>query len=212
MAGKIVVVDYSMGNIHSVRNALAAIGAECILSSDPTEIKSASAIILPGVGAFPQAVESLRSRGLFELLKEQALSGKAFLGICLGMQLLFEYGNEHTRTEGLGLIKGEVVKLSGGIDADGKPLKIPHIGWNALKLHSDDVIMNGVKDGSYVYFVHSFRADTALENIVASTDYGELVPAMVKNPELQVYGAQFHPEKSHDVGLRILKNFVAEVK
>ena len=170
------------------------------ISASPEALESADGLILPGVGAFPDAVRCLEEKGLFEPLRARAAAGTPLLGICLGMQLLFETGLEHSRTEGLGLIAGEVVPI------DGHGEKIPHIGWNSLTFDAADPILDGVTDGAFVYFVHSFRAQTAPAHVLARTFYGELIPAVVRGTG-NVYGMQFHPEKSHDVGLRLLANF-----
>ena len=201
----ITVIDYKVGNIHSVMNALKHIGADATVSSDISDIRRADKLILPGVGAFPDAVVALRETRLFDEIIKECQDGKPLLGICLGMQLLFEESLEFGKTKGLGLIPGCVVP----IDAHG--LKIPHMGWNSLTNHLEDKLIDGVREGDYVYFVHSFRADTNDENIVSSTFYGEKIPAIVKSPGLNVWGAQFHPEKSQDVGLKMFKNF-ADIK
>ncbi len=198
----IVIIDYKMGNLHSVKNALEKLGHECVISSDIEDIRRADKLILPGVGAFPDAAAALREMGLFDEIISLCRDGKPLLGVCLGMQLLFEESLEFGETRGLALIPGKVIPI------DAKGLKIPHIGWNSLKIHKrSDPIIEGMSDGSHVYFVHSFRADTDIENIVCSTEYGEFIPALVKSPTLQVWGAQFHPEKSHDVGLSMIDAF-----
>ena len=196
----LTIIDYSMGNLHSVCNALDRLGVPYRISASPEALESADGLILPGVGAFPDAVRCLKEKGLFEPLRARAAAGTPLLGICLGMQLLFETGLEHSRTEGLGLIAGEVVPI------DGHGEKIPHIGWNSLTFDAADPILDGVTDGAFVYFVHSFRAQTAPAHVLARTFYGELIPAVVRGTG-NVYGMQFHPEKSHDVGLRLLANF-----
>lgn len=201
----ITVIDYKMGNLHSVMNALNFIGADAIVSSDIADLRRADKLILPGVGAFPDAMALLEATGLKNEIISECKDGKPILGICLGMQLLFEESLEFGVTKGLGLIPGRVIS----IDAHG--LKIPHIGWNSLTHHISDKLICGVNDGDYVYFVHSFRADTADEYIVSSSQYGEKIPAIVKSSELNVRGAQFHPEKSHDTGLKMFKNF-ADIK
>lgn len=201
----ITVIDYKVGNLHSVMNALRFIGADAIVSSDIADIRRADKLILPGVGAYPDSVAALKASGLFDQIIAECHDGKPLLGICLGMQLLFDESLEFGRNEGLGLIPGRVVP----IDAHG--LKIPHMGWNCLTNHQDDKLISGVNNGDYVYFVHSFRADTNDENIISSTDYGEKIPAIVKSNDLNVWGAQFHPEKSQDAGLKIFKNF-ADIK
>lgn len=197
----IAVIDYGMGNLHSVCNALEYLGVPGKITRDPADLQAADRLILPGVGAFPDAMQALEASGLKQEILRQCRGGKPLLGICLGMQLLFEYSLEYGKTAGLALISGGVVPI------DAKGLKIPHIGWNDLSLTQQSPILQGVSSGDYVYFVHSFRAETAPENILAGTQYGEAIPALVKSPALPVYGAQFHPEKSHETGLRILENF-----
>ena len=201
----ITVIDYKVGNLHSVMNAMNFIGADVIVSSDINDIRRADKLILPGVGAFPKSAAALKASGLFEEIIDECHAGKPLLGICLGMQLLFEESLEFGRTKGLGLIPGCVVPI------DSHGLKIPHMGWNSLTNHQEDKLISGVNNGDYVYFVHSFRADTNDENIISSTYYGERIPAVVKSTDLNVWGAQFHPEKSQDAGLKIFKNF-ADIK
>ena len=195
----IAIVDYGAGNLFSVKNALDFIGAPSEITSDLKEMEAADKIILPGVGAFPDAMRMLREAGLVDFLRGQA-EKKPFLGICLGMQILFEKGYEFQETEGLGLIPGSVVKL-----ADKAEYKIPHMGWNDLTRRNDCPLLKDVEDGAYVYFVHSYRADTEGRYIAADTQYTEPIPALVQNGF--VFGAQFHPEKSGEVGLTMLKNF-----
>ena len=201
----ITVIDYKMGNLHSVMNALSFLGIEATVSSDIADLRRADKLILPGVGAFPDAAASLKSSGLFDEIIAECRDGKSLLGICLGMQLLFEESLEFGTNKGLGLIPGRVIPI------DSHGLKIPHMGWNSLTNHQNDKLISGVNDGDYVYFVHSFRADTSDENIVSSTYYGEKIPAIVKSKNLNVWGAQFHPEKSHNTGLKMFKNF-ADIK
>ncbi len=196
------IIDYGMGNLHSVRNALTRLKIGHRIISSPDEIGTCQALILPGVGAFPDAMATLNEKGFTHVLRAAVSKGKPLLGICLGMQLLFEDSTEFGLTQGLSLIEGHVVPIR----APG--LKIPHMGWNALSFNQpQDALLKDVPDGSYVYFVHSFRADTDSRNVVAYTEYGEQIPALVKSPVLPVYGAQFHPEKSHDTGLSMLKSF-----
>ena len=199
----IAVVDYGAGNLFSVSNALTFLGVAHQLTSSAKEIDAADGVILPGVGAFPEAMNRLNAAGLVETLKKAA-GEKPFLGICLGMQMLFDYGYEFTKTAGLGLIAGEVRPLS----APG--LKIPHMGWNSIHIHQDTPLTWGLKEGDYVYYVHSYAAVTEPEALVLSSDYGGMVTGLVARG--QVYGAQFHPEKSGAVGLAILKNFGGLVK
>lgn len=196
----IAIIDYGAGNIFSVKNALDFLGVENKLTNDKGEIENANGIILPGVGAFPYAMEKLNQSGLVETIKRQAQI-KPFLGICLGMQMLFEKGYEFEECDGLGLVKGKVVKM------DGTDLVIPHMGWNKLELNKTDCpILEGLSDDEYVYFVHSYKAVCDDENIVAYSQYGGKVPALVSDGKF-VFGAQFHPEKSGETGLNILKNF-----
>lgn len=195
----IAIIDYGAGNIFSVKNALDYLGLESELVSDKESIKAADAIILPGVGAFPAAMKMLSETGLVETIKEEA-ARKPFLGICLGMQMLFEKGYEFEECDGLGLIKGAVRKM------EEPDLIIPHMGWNKLEKLNDCPLLEGLGDNEYVYFVHSYKAECADENIAAYSEYGGRVPALVFDGKF-VYGAQFHPEKSGSTGLAILRNF-----
>lgn len=195
----IAIIDYGAGNLFSVKNALDYIGVSCRITADPGEIRKADEIILPGVGAFPDAMRMIREANLADLLREQAQE-KPFLGICLGMQILFETGHEFEETQGLGLIPGDVIHLK-----EQEGFKIPHMGWNSLRMKNPCPMLRGIEEGAYVYFVHSFRADTKQEYIAADTLYTEPVPALVHRGN--VFGAQFHPEKSGEVGLAMLKNF-----
>ncbi len=199
MNQKIGIIDYGMGNLHSVKNALDFIGADAFVSEDPAELSKAKGLILPGVGAFPDAMERLVSTGLDTFIKDYTKE-RPLLGICLGMQLLFDRGHEFRTCDGLGLIPGEVVKI--------KPigLKVPHMGWNELSLLNESPLAKSLKNGDQVYFVHSYKASvTNRQNLIAVTDYGEEIAAIVQNKN--VYGCQFHPEKSESVGLGILKEF-----
>ena len=195
----IAIVDYGAGNIFSVKNALDYLALDCKLTSDKDEIKAADAVILPGVGAFPAAMAMLEKSGLIDTIKEEAAK-KPLLGICLGMQMLFEKGYEFEECDGLGLIKGSVRYM------DEPDLIIPHMGWNKLEKLNDCKLLENIGDDEYVYFVHSYKAECADENIAAYSEYGGRVPALVFDGKF-VYGAQFHPEKSGDTGLKILKNF-----
>ncbi len=195
----IAIIDYGAGNIFSVKNALDYLGLESKLVSDKESIKAADAVILPGVGAFPAAMKMLSETGLVETIKEEAAK-KPFLGICLGMQMLFEKGYEFEECDGLGLIKGSVRYM------DEPDLIIPHMGWNKLEKLNDCPLLEGLGNNEYVYFVHSYKADCADENIAAYSEYGGRVPALVFDGKF-VYGAQFHPEKSGSTGLAILRNF-----
>lgn len=195
----IAIIDYGAGNIFSVKNALDYLGLESRLVSDSDSIKNADAVILPGVGAFPAAMKMLENSGLIATIKEQAKI-KPFLGICLGMQLIFEKGYEFEECDGLGLIKGSVRKM------ENTDLIIPHMGWNKLEVLNDCKLLDGLGDNEYVYFVHSYKAECADDDISAYCEYGGRVPALVHDGRF-VYGAQFHPEKSGETGLKILKNF-----
>ena len=196
--GYIAVVDYDVGNLMSVGNALKYLGFEKRITADAAELERADAILLPGVGAFPDAAEKLHRTGLTECIRQQS-EKKPILGICLGMQLLFEKGYEVRETPGLGFVPGTVER----IETD---LKLPHIGWNSLSFPNPSPLFAGIDEGSYVYFVHSFCGRAAEEKtVIAATDYGARVTAAVQNGN--VYGTQFHPEKSGEVGLQILRNF-----
>ena len=199
----IAIIDYGVGNLFSLRSSLCMIGAQAQVTSSPEEICRAERIILPGVGAFGDAVDKLRERGLFSLVQQQAAQGKPLLGICLGMQLLFTRSFEFGEHEGLGLIPGDVVDMTGVIPAQ---LKVPHIGWNALHLtQPEHPLWREVSEGDCVYFVHSFYAANCDDSVIATTEYGAPLTAAVARGN--VMGCQFHPEKSGEVGLRILRAF-----
>ena len=203
----IAVIDYGLGNLFSLISSLKALGAEAVVTSDVQKISQAERLILPGVGAFGDAMARLHSIGLDKLLQEQAASGKPLMGICLGMQILFAEGYEYGHHQGLALIPGQVASLEADLQQSGYALKIPHMGWNALTIHQKDCpLMKNSHDGDFVYFVHSFYAKDCDEYVVASAEYGLAVPAVVNNGN--VYGCQFHPEKSGKVGLNILKAFI----
>lgn len=199
----IAIIDYGVGNLFSLKSSFAAIGADCTVTSDPAVIASAERIILPGVGAFGDAAQKLRLTGLDAVVKREAQAGKPLLGICLGMQLLFDRGYEYGVHEGLGLIPGEVRPISERIPAD---LKIPHIGWNALHFtqHPTD-LFRYIEENDCVYFVHSFYGANCTESTIATAEYGAELTAAVQRGS--VYGCQFHPEKSGAVGLNILRAF-----
>ncbi|MEG2038508.1 MAG: imidazole glycerol phosphate synthase subunit HisH [Oscillospiraceae bacterium] len=194
----IAIVDYGAGNLFSVKNAFDFLGFESKLTDNKDDLIEADGIILPGVGAFTDAMKKLEQTGLISVIKEQ-VQYKPLLGICLGMQLLFDKGYEFGAFAGLGLIPGEVRLLN----ANG--YKIPHMGWNSLQIEHNNPLTEGINEGDYVYFVHSYMAHTEEQYITATCDYCEKVTAMVSNGN--IYGAQFHPEKSGDVGLHILRNF-----
>ncbi len=198
----IAVIDYGVGNLFSLCSSLDMIGAESVVTSSPDVIRSADKLILPGVGAFRDAAEKLAASGLREVVIEEARRGKPILGICLGMQMLFEKSYEYGEYEGLGLIRGEVVGMDGTIP---EGLKIPHIGWNSLCVKSSHPIFKYIKDGDFVYFVHSYYATGCDDSLLATTDYGKEITAAVARGN--VTGTQFHPEKSGEVGLSILRAF-----
>ncbi len=198
----IAIIDYDAGNIKSVEKAMILLGQEVTITGDREEILKADKVILPGVGAFGDAMENLRRTGLDRVIRETVDKGTPFLGICLGLQLLFERSDEAPGVDGLGILKGEIVRIP---EADG--LKIPHMGWNSLHLEHDGRLFRGIREGEYVYFVHSYYLKAEDENIVkASTEYGVHIHASVEQDN--VFACQFHPEKSSDAGIRILKNFV----
>ena len=199
----IAIVDYGVGNLFSLVSSFKAIGIDAVATSDKEIIKKADKIILPGVGAFGDAAEKLFSSGLADLVVEQAKSGKPLLGICLGMQLLFEKSFEYGEHKGLSLIKGEIRPIAEVIPKD---YKIPHIGWNALKFKNPkNEIFKYLNDGDFVYFVHSFYGANCNDSVIATAEYGAYLTAAVAKGN--VYGCQFHPEKSGEVGLKILKAF-----
>ena len=198
------IVDYDAGNLFSLVSSLSFIGEEAIVTGDPDQLRAADRIILPGVGAFGEAAELLQARGLTPVLKQIAAEGKPFLGICLGMLLLFDEGEEFGRHEGLGLIPGRVVPIE-SLPGWNKTLKIPHIGWNPLTLTRPSTLFHEVSDGDCVYFVHSFCATDCAAAVTATAEYSVTVTAAVEKGN--VFGCQFHPEKSGNVGLRILRAF-----
>lgn len=198
----IAIVDYGVGNLFSLKSSLEKIGVESIVTAEETMLRNADKILLPGVGAFEDAARKLRDSGLAALIKELAEGGKPLLGICLGMQLLFEKSYEYGEHDGLGLIPGSVKPIRDVIPAD---YKIPHIGWNGLHFHRENPLFKYLKEGDCVYFVHSFYAADCEDDVVATAEYGAELTAAVSRGN--VYGCQFHPEKSGNVGLSILKAF-----
>lgn len=198
----IAIIDYDAGNIRSVEKALLSLGQEVHITDDADEILRADKVILPGVGAFGDAMENIRSRGLEEVIRQVVGRGTPFLGICLGLQLLFERSDEAPGVKGLGILKGEILRIP-----EKEGMKIPHMGWNSLHLEHDGRLFRGIQEQAYVYFVHSYYLKAEEEEIVkASTEYCTHIHASVEKDN--VFACQFHPEKSSDVGLRILKNFV----
>lgn len=198
----VAIIDYGVGNLFSLCQSLKKVGAQTVVTADFNEIKNADKLILPGVGAFGNAIEKLKESGLNELIKSECEKGKPLLGICLGMQLLFDKSYEYGEHDGLGLIKGDILPLKDFVGG----LKIPHMGWNALKFVDDNPIFKELYQGDFVYFVHSYFAKCK-EGLSATTDYGiEVTAAVRKN---NIYGVQFHPEKSGSTGLSILSAFNA---
>ena len=201
--GTVAIVDYGVGNLKSVANALSYLGCSSCITADPAELERADAIILPGVGAFPDAADRLRSGGLDQHVLAQGQK-MPVLGICLGMQLLFDKSFEYGEHPGLGLVPGQVVDLRR--DLTDKTLKVPHMGWNSLQILKDDPLFRHVRDGEYVYYVHSFYARDCAAGTLAASRYGNVdVTGVVRRGN--VYGTQFHPEKSGDTGLRLLRAF-----
>lgn len=202
----IAIIDYDAGNIKSVEKALLSLGEEAVLTRDPDTLMKAEKVILPGVGAFGDAMERLHEYGLVKVIREVAGKGTPFLGICLGLQLLFESSEESPGVEGLGLLKGKILRIPEGVSADGSPLKIPHIGWNSLSFPREGRLFQNLPEESYVYFVHSYYLRAEEEIVTARTEYGVSIDASVEKGN--VFACQFHPEKSSKTGLHILKNFV----
>ena len=197
------IIDYGVGNLFSLRSSFDAIGAETFVSGDAPELSKADKLILPGVGAFGDAAEKLRQTGLDEFVRQQAEKGVPLMGICLGMQLLFEKGYEYGEHEGLGLLKGNVIAMKGKLP---EGLKIPHMGWNALHItKKDSRLFANTKEGDHVYFVHSFYAEGCGDSLAATAEYGIPITAAVEKGN--IFGCQFHPEKSGEVGLNILRSF-----
>jgi glutamine amidotransferase len=197
---KIVIIDYGLGNLRSVYKGLEHAGASVSISSDPEQILEADGVILPGVGAFMDAMKNIES--IKDTIKKYIDSGKPMLGICLGEQILMERSEEGRLTEGLGIIRGNVFRFPHS------DLKVPHMGWNSIQITRDHPLFEGIPSGSYVYFVHSYYVHTMQENILAECEYGKKFAAAVVNDSGNVMGTQFHPEKSGDIGLKILRNFV----
>lgn len=198
----IAIIDYGVGNLFSLCSSFKSLGADIVVTGNPDEIRKADKLILPGVGAFKDAAYKLRALGLDKVIKEEVSGGKAILGICLGMQMLFEKSFEYGEHDGLGILKGKVIGMNGTIPSS---LKIPHIGWNALHFVKDSPLFKYIKNGDCVYFVHSYYADGCDESLVATAEYGKELTAAVNKDN--IFGCQFHPEKSGEVGLNILKAF-----
>lgn len=198
----VAILDYGVGNLFSLGCSLQAIGEKAVVTADPAIIEKADKLILPGVGAFGDAAQKLRDSGLDGIVRQQVEAGKDIMGICLGMQLLFEKSFEFGEHKGLGLLRGSVVAMEGRIPPK---LQIPHIGWNGLHLERENRLWRYVKEGDCVYFVHSFYAEGCGDSLIATTEYGQPITAAVAKGN--IFGCQFHPEKSGNVGLSILKAF-----
>lgn len=201
----IAIIDYDAGNIKSVQKALLALGEDAVVTKDAEIILQADGVILPGVGAFGDAMKRLQAYGLTEVIKQAADKGLPFLGICLGLQLLFESSEESPGIAGLGVLKGKIVRIP-----NGEGIKIPHIGWNSLAFPRRGRLFEGIAENSYVYFVHSYYLQAQEDIVTATTEYGVSIHASVEKGN--VFACQFHPEKSSDVGLRILRNFIKVVR
>jgi imidazole glycerol-phosphate synthase subunit HisH len=200
----VAIIDYGVGNLRSVEKAFAATGCEAIISGDESVLRKAEKLVLPGVGAFAACMKALTERGFDQLVKERASEGAPVLGVCVGMQLLFDESKEFGSTRGLGLLRGSVRRF-------GNELVVPHIGWNRIQQKRSHALFEGVEDGSFCYFVHSFYCEPVDQTvIVGETEYG--VPYASVVAEKNVCGVQFHPEKSQDVGLRMLRNFGADLR
>ena len=198
----IAIIDYGVGNLFSLCSTFKTLGADITVTGNADEIRKADKLILPGVGAFKDAAEKLRNLGLDKIITDEVKKGKAIMGICLGMQMLFEKSYEYGEHEGLGLLKGEVIGMNGTIP---ESLKIPHIGWNALHFTKESPLFKYIKNGDFVYFVHSFYASGCDDSLIATAEYGKELTAAVNKDN--IFGCQFHPEKSGEVGLNILKAF-----
>jgi glutamine amidotransferase len=197
---RVAIVDYGIGNLGSVTKGFRHAGAETILTGDPEALRAADALVLPGDGAFGATMSEIRDRGLEAPILDGAAGGKPLLGICIGMQILFEESEEHGRHRGLGLLRGRVLRIEGD-------LPVPHMGWNRLWRRREHPMLEGIDDGAHVYFVHSYYCDASTDDTIACTDYGRDLAAVVGRGN--VVGVQFHPEKSQRVGLRMLENWVA---
>ena len=201
----ITIIDYGAGNIESVRKALEHIGAEVVVSKDPMVLKNSDGAVLPGVGSFGDAMANINSRGLKAPIAEFIATGKPFLGICLGLQVLFESSEESPNVDGLGILKGKILRIP-----KGEGLKIPHMGWNSLNLLTDKGLYNNIEKNPFVYFVHSFYLRAEEDIVTATADYGVTIHASVQKDNL--WACQFHPEKSGEAGIKLLQNFVGQVE
>ena len=203
----IALIDYGAGNVRSVHKALEAVGAEVIVAREREPLRVAEKVVLPGVGAFADCMSNLRRAGLLDGLREVVAREKPLLGICVGMQVLFEEGEELGRHAGLGVLRGRVVRFPDEIVARG--MKIPHTGWNQIEPRIESPLLRELPAGAWAYFNHAYYCDAVSDDVVATTDYGDAFASVVGRGE--IYGVQFHPEKSQEVGLRILRNFVEQV-
>jgi len=205
----IAIVDYGMGNLESVSKALKHLGFDVVVTSNVADIKAADGVVLPGVGAFPDCMANLEKLGLTNVVKDAAIN-KPFLGICLGLQLLFEESEEFGKHKGLSVFKGRVKKFQDNMVVDGEKLKIPHMGWNSIKIKKTTPFLDGIKDDSYFYFVHSYYVETGEDLVATETSYGiNFVSSVAKG---RLFACQFHPEKSQRLGLKLLENFGLLVK
>jgi imidazole glycerol-phosphate synthase subunit HisH len=196
---QVAIIDYGVGNLRSVEKAFAATGCEAIISADEKQLRNAQRLVLPGVGAFAACMKALTERGFDRLVREKAREGTPLLGVCVGMQLLFDESDEFGATSGLGLLRGRVRRFENN-------LLVPHVGWNRIHQKREHVLFDGIDDGSFCYFVHSFYCEPTDETVVAGeTEYGSCYASVVAYRN--ICGVQFHPEKSQDIGLRMLKNF-----
>ena len=195
----IAIIDYEMGNLKSVEKAFFKMGYDAQVTDRIQVVKDAKALVIPGVGAFPDAMDQLEKKGLIDAIRQGAVSGKPILGICLGMQVMFEKGFEGSERKGLGLLKGRIQRIPPGV-------KIPHMGWNQLSFHQKSPVFSGIENNTYAYFVHSYyAAGVQKEDLVATAEYGIQIPAVVQKEN--IIGLQFHPEKSSDKGLQMIKNY-----
>ncbi len=201
----VTIIDYGIGNLRSLEKAFQAVGVEVLRTDDPERVREATRLVLPGVGAFGACIAEIRRRGLEQAILEAVNRGTPLLGVCAGLQLLFEESEEHGHHRGLGLLPGRVIRFP-ETTPDGQRLKIPHMGWNTITRHQVGGLLDGIPEGAFFYFVHSYyAAATCPEDVLASSTYGIPFPAIVGRD--RVFGVQFHPEKSQQYGLRILKNF-----
>ncbi|GBD02397.1 Imidazole glycerol phosphate synthase subunit HisH [bacterium HR18] len=201
----VTIIDYGIGNLRSLEKAFQAVGVEVLRTDDPERVRQATRLVLPGVGAFGACIAEIRRRGLEQAILEAVDRGTPLLGVCAGLQLLFEESEEHGRHRGLGLLPGRVIRFP-ETTPDGQRLKIPHMGWNTITRHQVGGLLDGIPEGAFCYFVHSYyAAATRPEDVLASSTYGIPFPAIVGRD--RIFGVQFHPEKSQQYGLRILKNF-----